>query len=265
MSTGLATQAVVLENTGYCPVCARQVTFRSKDPWLRDHYLCCNCGSLPRQRALMQVLETWFPHWRELTIQESSPGRGGASLRLARECKAYIPSQLFPDVPRGSSWRGVRSEDLEQLTFADQSIDLHVTQDVMEHVFHPQGAFRELARTLRPGGAHVFTAPRVNKERPSTVRAQLQADGWVKHLQPAVYHSNPLGQDKSLVTIDWGYDICQHIVEACGLFTQMICIDDISKGIRAEYIEVLVTFKTAATPYPLGARNPGWRSGAAMP
>ena len=48
--------------------------------------------------------------------------------------------------------QGVRCENLEELTFPDESIDLHISQDVMEHVFQPKRAFAEIARTLRPGG-----------------------------------------------------------------------------------------------------------------
>lgn len=203
----------------------------------------------------MQIIETYFPAWRELTIHESSPASRGASLRLARECKNYIASQFFAKVERGSSVGRVRSEDLEQLTFPDESVDLHITQDVMEHVFHPGPAFRELARTLRPGGAHIFTTPLVNKQRPSITRAQLQANGQIRYLEPPVYHGNPLSPDGALVTVDWGFDICRHIFEACGLFTQIIYIDDLSKGIRAEFIEVLVTLKPTWEE-----RSPGLRS-----
>lgn len=45
------------------------------------------------------------------------------------------------------------------------------------------------------------------------------------------------------MTVDWGFDICRHIFEASGLYTHVVHIDDISRGIRAEYIEVLVTIK----------------------
>lgn len=257
MSATVVTPGIVLENPGYCPTCARQVTFTARNEWLRDHYLCSNCGSIPRERALMQTIETFFPAWRELTIHESSPCGRGASLRLARECKRYVPSQLFPGVARGSKVGQVLSEDLERLTFGDASIDIHVTQDVMEHVFHPYTAFRELARTLKPGGAHIFTTPLVNKQGCSKVRAQLLANGEIRHLEPPVYHGNPLSPEGSLVTLDWGFDICQHIFEACGLFTQIIYIDDITKGIRAELIEVLVTLKPAeATHWRLEPAQP---------
>jgi len=54
--------------------------------------------------------------------------------------------------------------------------------------------------------------------------------------------------------MDWGYDICQTIFESCGLFTHLVYIDDLSMGIRAEYIEVLVTLKPSggsrADPIP---------------
>jgi hypothetical protein len=41
----------------------------------------------------------------------------------------------------------------------------------------------------------------------------------------------------SLVCMDWGYDICEFIFKASGVYTTIVCIDDISRGIRAELIE----------------------------
>lgn len=125
----------------------------------------------------------------------------------------------------------------------ERNLVLHVTQDVLEHVFHPSKVFSEIARTLRPGGAHIFTVPIVNKHEPSKLRARVSDDGQISHIEPPVYHGNPISDEGSLVTIDWGFDICRHIFETCGLFTHLVHIDDLSKGIRAEYIEVLITVK----------------------
>lgn len=195
----------------------------------------------------MAVIESFFPRWREAVVHESSPGLRGASVRLRQECPAYIPSQFFPDVAPGDIVDGMRSENLEALTFADNSIDLHVTQDVLEHLFTPAKAFQEIARTLKPGGMHICTVPIVNKGRPSRIRARLEK-GQVVHLAPEEYHGNPIGDGRSLVTVDWGYDIARHIFDACGLFTHMVQLDDLSRGIRAEYIEVLVTVKPMEAP-----------------
>jgi SAM-dependent methyltransferase len=242
---GAQTSKPVLRSSGHCTTCSSEVEFVARDPWLRDFFLCSNCGSIPRERALMAVIDGWFPQWREFAIHESSPSSRGASLRLAGGCERYVASQYYADREPGSIVDGVRCENLEALSFADASIDLHVTQDVMEHVFDPAQVFREIARTLKPGGAHVFTVPIVNKHAASKRRARLEAGGTITHLDTPVYHGNPVSEEGSLVTVDWGYDICRHIFEACGLFTHVVHIDDVSRGIRAELIEVLVTVKPA--------------------
>lgn len=236
----------ILQSFGHCPTCNQDVEFTSYKPWLRDYFTCSNCGSIPRERALMQVIDTYFPDWRDSIIHESSPGGRGASKRLAMECSYYVPSQYYPDKPLGSIIQGIRCENLETLSFADESIDLHITQDVLEHVFDPLKVFREIKRTLKPGGMHIFTVPLVRKDKPSRRRAKISNDEII-YLEPEDYHGNPVGNGRSLVTIDWGYDICMHIFKSSGLFTQMIYIDDLTKGIRAKYIEVLVTIKSGST------------------
>lgn len=196
----------------------------------------------------MNCIESFYPNWRQLTIHESSPGNRGASARLSSECEQYTPSQYYPEKVAGSQVGPYRCENLEGLTFEDESIDLHVTQDVLEHVFNPRSVFREIARTLKPGGAHIFTVPIVNKHSPSAIRARMLEDGSITHAESPIYHGNPVSEEGSLVTIDWGFDICKQIFDACGLFTHIIYIDDLTKGIRAEYIEVLVTVKPMVLP-----------------
>jgi len=237
-------QKPIFENKGYCPTCDKDVTFIAYNERLREHYICANCNSIPRERALMYVVETFFSNWPELVIHESSPVDRGASKRLSLIGKHYIPSQFLPNMPLGHLINGTRCENLEQLTFEDESIDLHISQDVMEHVFNPSRVWREIARTLKPNGAHIFTVPLVNKTKPSSLRAKMNQDGTITHIFPPIYHGNPINNNGSLMTVNWGYDICKHIFDSCGLFTYLIHIDDLSKGIRAEYIEVLMTVKT---------------------
>lgn len=234
----------VLKVDGFCPVCEQASTFAAKDEWLRDHYLCLNCNAQPRERALFSVLTQLRPNWRELAIHESSPGTA-ASRRLADQAPGYLASQYDPSIPWGSTHKtgGWRSEDLEAQTFADASFDLVVTQDVLEHVFAPDRALAEIARTLKPGGLHVCTVPIVNKEKPSVRRARRKADGSAEHLLDPVFHGNPMDPNGSLVTIDWGYDIAAYWDRASGLSTTIWTIEDAARGIQAEYIEVLVSRK----------------------
>jgi len=242
---------VTFRNQGFCPICEQEVEFCSEHEWFRDHYKCGGCGSIPRERALMAAIELFYPEWRSLKVHESSPCGRGVSVKMKGECTGYTESQFYPDFPRGAMHsQGFRCEDLENLTFPSRSFDLVVTQDVMEHVLNPTRAFAEVARILKPGGSHIFTVPLVNKAQPSEVRAKRDSNGSIVYLQPAEYHENPVSSEGSLVSMYWGYDICEFIFKASGLYTTIVYIDDISRGIRAELIEVLVSKKMGGEKTP---------------
>ena len=44
------------------------------------------------------------------------------------------------------------NQNLEKLTYEDESFDVVITQDVFEHINEPFQAFKEIARVLKPGG-----------------------------------------------------------------------------------------------------------------
>jgi hypothetical protein len=69
--------------------------------------------------------------------------------------------------------------------------------------------------------------------------------GIVYHHTPE-YHANPMSAEGSLVTWHWGEDIVAYIKNASGLATEIIALDDLEMGIRAEYIEVLMTTRLEA-------------------
>lgn len=53
--------------------------------------------------------------------------------------------------------------------------DIVISQDVLEHVFDAPAVFREIARTLRSGGIHIFTVPTTSKQFP-TFEAATRVD-----------------------------------------------------------------------------------------
>lgn len=241
---------------GWCPICERPTTFTAHGPWLRDDYRCGHCRSLPRERALMEVLAARFPDWRGLRIHESSPACRGLSGKLAAECAGYVASQFDPSIPCGSRHptAGHRSEDLERLSFPSASFDVVVTQDVFEHVFDADAAFREVQRTLRPGGAHIFTVPLVRGQEASRRRAERDGSG-VRHLQPPEYHGNPMSADGSLVTWDWGRDIVERIHEATGDEAMRVVLEIPALGIVAEYLDVIVVERSSPSVGPRERRD----------
>jgi SAM-dependent methyltransferase len=165
---------------GWCTICEIETVFMAKHDWFRDHLLCTRCSSIPRERALMRVISERFPDYRNLIIHETSPGSRGVSAKLSSECEKYTISQYFKNINSGEFGQsGLRCENLEKLSFSDSSIDIFISQDVMEHVFDPVKAFQEIKRVLKPGGAHIFTVPLINKWKPTQRWASIGKDGVV--------------------------------------------------------------------------------------
>lgn len=250
------------EHRGYCPICEAKVRFTSNSEWYRDHLRCQNCNSVVRERALALVLGEIAPDWRSLSIHESSPAPRGISLKLRREAPGYVASQYFPDAPRGAIVDGFRNENLESQTFADDSLGLVVSLDVMEHVFDPAAAYREIHRTLKPGGHYLHTVP-IHKAQIEAARrrAEIGPDGAVRHLagEPS-YHGNPIDPNGSLVTFDYGYDLHQQIAAWAPFEVRVIRFCDPDHGVIGEYTEVVVCRKPdKATKARAGERS-WWRS-----
>lgn len=153
---------MIYEGKGFCPICEKEVTFRSENEWYRDYLACTSCWSLVRERAIALILSEIAPTWRGLSVHESSPSCGFFSSKLKREATGYVASHYFPGRPLGVTFDGWRNENLEEQTFKDASFDIVISLDVMEHVFEPAKAYSEVFRTLKPGGIYIHTFP-INK------------------------------------------------------------------------------------------------------
>lgn len=238
------TPPIVYQHDGQCPICERPVRFTATSTWYRDTLRCPSCRSVVRERALALVLMEMRPNWRALSIHESSPAPRGISEKLKAEGAHYVASHYFPDQPRGALHRGFRNEDLERQTFADQSFDLVVTLDVMEHVFEPARVYTEIWRTLRPGGLYIHTFPITRDQMPACQqRAERRPDGSVRHQQAPVYHGNPIDAHGSLVTFDYGYEIDKQIANWAPFDVRILRFSDATHGIIGEYTEVVVCAK----------------------
>ncbi|WP_157652028.1 methyltransferase domain-containing protein [Burkholderia ubonensis] len=162
----------------------------------------------------------------------------------ARYAKRYTRSIYEPSVKCGEMHDGVRCENLESMTFANDSFDLFITEDILEHIFHPDKAVAEIMRVLRPGGAHVFTAPKHKWVTDSRQRAKL-ADGKIEYLHEPQYHIGADGGE-SLVTWEYGYDFELLLSEWAGnIPVETHRLLDRSLGIDAEFNEVFVIRKPA--------------------
>jgi len=237
----LERQELVAQWHGYCPICRHSATFSARQTWFRDHLLCDSCGSIPRERALMLVLEREVPKWCTLAIHEISPLFRGTSEVIRRECPGYVPTYFYPETPPGTvASSGFRCEDVELQTFADQTFDVVISQDVMEHVFRPDRAYREIYRTLRANGLHIHTTPVYKEKLLSTRRAARKEDGSLAHYATPEFHGDPINSEGALVTYHFGHDLPEKIVEWAGFDVEMVRFNDRHHGIVGEFTEVII-------------------------
>ena len=161
-------------------------------PNWREHLDCRRCGFTNRLRACLHVL-----------YQELSP---------AADARLYVTEQVTPlfdwirerhpnavgseylgdDFASGELVKGVRHEDIQNLSFDDEAFDFILSFEVLEHVPREKRALAELARCLSPSGVLVLTAPFHEDRDSHEVRAVLHEDGTVEHLLPPEYHGNPV-------------------------------------------------------------------------
>jgi SAM-dependent methyltransferase len=218
---------------------AQRSTWDEPAAWLahtrRESLFCRSCCSSLRVRGIADVLLSHFgggrrgfdelvedPEFRALDVAEINTIGSVGSLHtfLSRLPRLSLSEYRGPD-RLGELIDGVRNEDACRLTYEDQSFDLVLSSDTLEHVPDFRLALRETRRILRPGGCHVFTVP-VIASRPTTEpRVEVDVGGTLVHLLPPLYHGRgsglyrylPVGEDLLTFT-DFGRDVPSHMADA---------------------------------------------------
>lgn len=231
---------------GFCPCCKEKTLFVAFDYWLRDYYKCLFCGSIPRQRALMKVLENEMPDWCNLKVHESSPNEDILHM-FKQQCAKYTYSYWYESEPLGALLQnGGTNQNLESLTFKSESFDIFITQDVLEHVNCPEKVFKEIARTLKKGGKHIFTTP-LYPFKKTTPRIKMQGNKR-EQILPPIYHGNPISKEGSLVTYEWGgYDFIKMIDTITGMESKIVEFpnskENFENGLEGDFLQVIVSKK----------------------
>jgi len=192
-----------------CPSCGARLFISLKPSDFLTRCLSCRANAV--NLALIPVIESDFgPSARVAHAYELSTF-GATHDYLHQRFEQVTVSEYMPGEVKGAVFNGVLNQDVQDLTFADDSFDLITSNQVMEHVPDDIQGFRECWRTLKPRGRLIFTVPLY--DTPHTIRmAEVTPDG-IRLLQEPEYHDSRLGGPRSALTF-WRHschDICDRL------------------------------------------------------
>jgi SAM-dependent methyltransferase len=179
----------------------------------REQFLAA--GFNPRQRAM---LETFIEHPIAGDIYQVRIWGHEAltpfALFLRGRFPKYVGSEYADTAAGRAALFPIPVIDVTAAAWPDESFDIILSGDVLEHVPDLDAALRECARVMRPGGRMVASFPFLVGSATTDVRAVIE-DGAVRHLAPAEYHGNPVDpQGGSLVFQVPGWDIIDRCLKA---------------------------------------------------
>lgn len=186
----------------------------SRTPNWRERLVCPGCGMNNRQRLVAKLVQqSAAQHDRPRIYLMEQVTPIFEWLRKLDAIEVHGSEYLGHEYQGGVQIKGVRHEDVMNLSYPDESFDLIVSNDVLEHIPDPERALRECFRVLKRGGTVLATFPFHAGRETTVVRARLM-DGQVKHSLEPRYHGNPVSSDGSLVFQDFGWDLLAVMTDA---------------------------------------------------
>jgi SAM-dependent methyltransferase len=193
-------------------------------------------GLNSRYRAVLRLLiEAELSDASVVYAPESVTGLANV---LRNHFRNFIASEYLPAIWDRVKMPNTRHEDIQNLSFADASIDAYFSCEVMEHIPSVRDALCEAARVLRTGGIFIATFPFRTVEKDTLVKAVLE-NGQIRFLTEPEYHGNPVNSKGSLVFSIPGWDILDTARASGFSNVEMVAISSRLHGIVAQ-VPVLV-------------------------
>ncbi len=203
-----------LGDTGYCFFCSANERNRALVEILKKilitKFLCKNLdlkNQINRINLTKYTLKTILKTVKSKKFVIYEPSSIGAIYNKLKNYSHFVFSEYFPypDLRKGQYFRNILFEDLQDLSFENDYIDIIITQDVLEHVKNPYLAFKEICRVLKPYGIHLFTVPIGFNER----TFHYFDDKEKPIFNRVVFHGDPLRPNGAKVYTQFGTDIIE--------------------------------------------------------
>lgn len=162
--------------------------------------VCVNCKANLRSMALARAAMQCFGYAGLFKDFVCDPGARCLHVLEINEAGGLAP--FLAELP-GRILKSHPEIDMMNLAIEDQSFDLVIHSDTLEHIQHPVRGLAECRRVLKPGGYCAFTVPMI-VDRLTCARAGL----------PPSYHGNPSHPEDCLVHTEYGADAWKHVFQA---------------------------------------------------
>jgi SAM-dependent methyltransferase len=160
--------------------------------------ICKDCHSNLRSMTLARAMMNSYGVY-DSTFKEFLMHQKGIKLLELNEAGNLSP---FLNILTERTLAVYPEVDIKKLPYADNSFDMVIHSDTLEHVDDPLTGLSEVLRVLKPGGFTCFTIPvvigRLSKKRPVSVPS---------------YHGSP-DKKEYLVHTEYGSDMWTQIIKA---------------------------------------------------
>jgi len=224
----------------FCPVCGN-ISYISNinKQNLRETCLCNICHSTNRQR---QIAFTLCQHLKISSLKEiefikkkviiyNTESSGPVHNRLIKY-PYYIYSEYFGEQYKsGEKVNGILNEDLNKLSFNDDTIDIVISSDVFEHIPSPYKAHKEVYRVLKKDGYHIFSVPFYQNQYLDETRAIVSKKEVTKYFKKPIYHDDGVRPEKGILVFTiFSLEMLSKLF-ALGFYTNMYVLNKPCYGI----------------------------------
>lgn len=173
----------------------------------RERLICPHTGLNNRLRAAYQFFESelnFYDDDRVYITEKVTPFYNFLSTRVSH----LVGSEYLGDtVPFGGTKNGILNEDLTRLSFENESFDIIMSFECLEHIPKFVAAISEICRCLKPGGSFMGSFPFSPQDYSNIIRATVNDAGKVIHFLEPEYHGDPVSEKGVLCYTIFGWEI----------------------------------------------------------
>lgn len=195
-------------------------------------------GLISRTRAVLLVFKNFYKKLMPTELQKLKIYFPEAITPFALYMKGKFPFSIGSEFGKNpQEFFPINIEDIQNLSFTDESFDCVIVNDVFEHLPFLDKALKELYRILKFNGILISTFPFAYMKNETMVKAKLHTDGRIEYYTEPEYHGNPVDPGKgSLVFQILAWDIIYKIKFVGFSFAKMIFIVSAKFGILSPNI-----------------------------